>query len=258
MFLHHMRDHKNGDVALRCNWPDHKQAVELASRSKWLVRQPTLFREILLRPATIRHFSARQKIIDIDEGGHDLYFLLRGAVQVSVARGGLAVSPIHIVPSLHWFGELGAVTESLSLAQYTARVPSSTLVIPRETLITLRQENQAYYAAAFDLLARAVGDCFGLASSVIGLEAVDRVKLKLLWLSESSEASKGDGIVLVSQGDLAIMAGVSRPTVSKVLMHLESAGVVEVGYRKIRVLKRHLLTETVVPITDLSIAPELF
>lgn len=251
-----MLDHRSGDVFRPLKLPELTEGIELAVRSKWLFRQPPLFRETLLRQAAVRQFSAGQKIIEVGEGRHDLYFLLQGAVQVSVPRSG-AISPIHIVPSLHWFGEIGAVTENGSLARYVARVSSSALVIPRESLLANRHESPRYHAAMNDLLSLAMRDCFELASSVMGLEALARVKAKLLWLSENSVGQSEEGIISVSQGDLAIMAGVSRATVSKLLSQLEKAGVVEVGYRKVKLLKRHLIAQSLVPEAEYSLMSEL-
>ena len=87
-------------------------------------------------------------------------------------------------------------------------------------------------AERFALLWRYVAEATGLSpeewlrTRLLGLVQVRRLN------DDSSEAAT----ITMSQTELANMVGLSRQTLNLLLARLQSRGVIEVGYRKIRVL----------------------
>ena len=71
--------------------------------------------------------------------------------------------------------------------------------------------------------------------------ADQRLALRLLHLEESL-AQPGSWIDL-SQGELAAMAVVSVPTIQRALRKLSQAGLVELGYGRVRIVNRAALLD---------------
>ena len=60
-----------------------------------------------------------------------------------------------------------------------------------------------------------------------------RVYRRLLELAEVCSRTSADGVIPVSQTDLAAMAGASRPTVNQVLQKLVARGTISLHRRQI-------------------------
>lgn len=209
-----------------------------ARRSKWLSRRPASFQDDLLGKATIQRFSKNQTLIAPDETSTPLYFLIQGAVTVSVPRASLDLAPVHIIPAMQWFGEQSALTDNPSVGEFRTKVRSTALVVGRAALLSLREDLPAFMGAALDLFSINMWSYLELAGDLAGLGADDRVRAKLLTLSSHYAARPDDGpvSVLVSHEELAVSSCVSRATVAKVLSQLAERGIVGIGYRRIEIL----------------------
>jgi len=218
-----------------------------ARRSKWLSRQPASLQDQLLGRATIQRFSKDQTLIAPGEVGTPLYFVIHGAVTVSVLQAGPALAPVHIIPAMQWFGEQSALTDSPSGGEFRAKVRTTVLVVSRGALLSLREDVPAFTSAALDLFSTNMWSYLELAGDLTGLGADDRVRAKLLTLSTHYAARGDDGpvSVLVSQEELALSSCVSRATVAKVLSQLARRRIVGIGYRKIDILDPSALRELV-------------
>lgn len=228
--------------------PTLEQAREAARASPWLCAQPSHVQEALLCDAALQTFEKHQKIINFDDDGSDLYFLLQGSVEVGMARprAGAQLFPVHIVAALNWFGEHGAVTGKASFAEYRARSPCSALVIARAALQALAAREASFQQVLLELLSGAIRNYLELAGDMSGLDVESRVRCKLFALSGSARpAADGNGVdIPMSHEELAIVACVSRASACSVLSSLQNAGVVKLGYRRITVLRRDELVAT--------------
>jgi CRP-like cAMP-binding protein len=222
--------------------PTLEQARDAARASAWLFPQPGHIQEALLGESTLQKFDKNQKIINFEDQGSNLYFLVQGSVEVGMARprAGGRLFPVHIVTSLNWFGEHGAVTGKASFAEFRARSACSALVIDRAALQALAAQDASIQQVLLELLSGAIRSYLELAGDVSGLDVEDRVRSKLFALSASAPpATDGKGVdIPMSREELAIVASVSRASACNVLSSLQDAGVVKLGYRRITVLRR--------------------
>ena len=75
-------------------------------------------------------------------------------------------------------------------------------------------------------------------------EAYLRIRLAdLVDLWRMDKDIDGPVDVAISQSDLASMVGTSRQTVNALLQRLETAGLIQVRFRKIRILDPHALRD---------------
>ena len=218
-------------------------AIAAAKKSTWLSAQPVELQQDLLCSAAIQKFTKGQQIIEFDESGSALFFLLKGTVEVSVPKDTLELHPIHLLPSLHWFGEHSVVRGKRSYAEYSARNAVSVIAIPRTALNRLESTSAYYRAAAMELLLQVSRNYLELAGDFIGHNLEDRVRARLYTLSAFGATSPAAKRVVlpICQEELAVLCCVSRGTVCKILRQLEQAGIIEVGYGKIVVGRRGAL-----------------
>jgi CRP/FNR family cyclic AMP-dependent transcriptional regulator len=218
-------------------------ALEAARRSTWLSSQTDAVSTELLKHARLQNFGPGEMIIHLNAKGSGLHFLIQGSVEISTPQRGDELLPVHFLPAFNWFGEYGAMTGWPSPAEYRARPACSTLCIPRQAMALLAQD-ASFSAAAVQLLAQGLQSLLLQSGDLAGPTAAGRIKSRLLSLSYSDGQPRDGCIIPVSQGELAMLACVSRFSVNKALTALERRGVVEVGYRSIKIRNVDALIET--------------
>jgi CRP/FNR family cyclic AMP-dependent transcriptional regulator len=209
-------------------------ALEAARRSTWLSSQPDTVSAELLKHARLQSFGPGEMIIHLNTQGSGLHFLVQGSVEISTPQRGDELLPVHFLPALNWFGEYTAMTGWPSPAEYRARPACRTVCIPRPAMALLAHD-ASFAAAALQLLAQGLQSLLLQFGDLAGPTAAGRIKSKLLSLSYSDGQPRDGCVIPVSQGELAMLACVSRFSVNKVLTTLEKRGVVEVGYRSIKI-----------------------
>jgi CRP-like cAMP-binding protein len=224
--------------------PKLEEALAAARKSGWLMGQPSDFTDQLLAHASLRQYRKKQLVIEFAEAGPGLHFLLRGSVDVWVPRLTGELFPVHLVPPLQWFGELGALTGRGCFAEYYARGASSALYIPRSAITSLEAASPRFRQAFLELLSLSIKDLMEKAGDLAGLDPERRVISKLVTLSgpagEADEDEAGH-VLPLSQAELAVVSCVSRAFMNAVLAKLEKAGILKLGYRRIVVLERRRL-----------------
>ena len=175
-------------------------------------------------------YSAGQSIFGRGEPGNELYMVLEGRVRLSVLTSeGRELSFTHAVPG-DVFGEIAALDGSPRSADATALTDVRMKSLSSAALQRLLSAHPALAKSVIDFLCvrlRAVSDHL----EDIALFAVE-ARLARFLLHELSMRPRGpDGdaarVVLgMSQGELALLIGASRPKVNAALMTLESAGAI--------------------------------
>lgn len=214
--------------------------LDLARRSVWLASQPQPFADALLAHASFRQFRRGEVIVELNESGSGLYFLLRGTVDVSRPRMTTELYPVHFLTPNRWFGEHAAVTGMGSFAEYRARMASSALHIPRAAIQRLETGSGEFRQSLMELLSFTIRDLLEMAGDMAGLDPGKRVISKLLTLSANGPEGPDSGMqsVSVSQAELATICCVSRPLINQLLGKLEKSGVLKLEYRRIVIRRR--------------------
>jgi DNA-binding transcriptional MocR family regulator len=96
-----------------------------------------------------------------------------------------------------------------------------------------------HFRAFAELALKHYAFLFRFLAEASGLAPEGRLRTRLAGLAElrrREQGTSGPIDVTVSQADLATMVGVSRKTLNTLLAHLQARGLIEVGFRRIRVL----------------------
>jgi CRP/FNR family cyclic AMP-dependent transcriptional regulator len=181
-----------------------------------------------MRPVS---FSNGQQIFSRGDPGTELYLVLEGRVRLSIiSLDGRELAFTHSGPG-DIFGEIATLDGGARTADATAVSAVKALSLSRAQINSLVETAPAFAKAAIDLLCRRLreGD---QQLEVIALHRIEvrlaRYLLSAVRQQHGTTPPKSPAISLgISQGELALVLGASRPKVNAALMMLEDTGAVK-------------------------------
>lgn len=193
----------------------------------------------ILDTARRRHFKRGEVVFHEGDPGDSLHLVESGtfAVQVSVPAGDRAT--INVLSPGDFFGELALMQTSQSprrTATVLALAPAQTLALAGSAFTALRHAHPSVEHLVVAALAQRVDQLSNRLLEALYIGVDRRVYLRLIELAEIYSRPPSDTIIPLSQGDLATMAGASRPTVNQVLQKLVSRAIVSLDRRQITIL----------------------
>ncbi len=180
-----------------------------------------------MRPVS---YSNGQQIFSRGDPGTELYLVLSGRVRLSIiSLDGRELAFTHAGPG-DSFGEIATLDGGARTADATAVSAAKALTLSRAQINTLLETQPQFVKAAIDLLCRRLreGD---QQIEVIALHRIEvrlaRYLLSAVRQQHGATPPKNPAIALgISQGELALVLGASRPKVNAALMMLEETGAV--------------------------------
>jgi len=183
--------------------------------------------------ANWRSYGAGALILDIEDRGSDVYFVLEGAVRVQMRTPGGRELILTEIQAGGLFGEIAAIDGAPRTATVTALLPTRLCILPAETFLDAACSTPK---ACLALLRHTTEILRRQARRVLEREALPvraRLCAELLRLSRL-RAAGGDGAGkarIVSpppvQQDLAARIGARREVVSRELAELGRQGLIE-------------------------------
>src|SRR5215475_5489028 len=175
-------------------------------------------------------FEPDQMIFSRGDPGRDIYLVLEGRIRLSIlSSDGRELSFAHAGPG-SIFGEIAALDGGERTAGATAISRVQAMALPQRALLEMIENNPKVATAAIHFL------CTRLRETDQRLEAIalHRIEVRLARLLLSalrlqSPAAKGSNIPLalgMSQTELALLVGASRPKVNVALAILEDMGAI--------------------------------
>jgi CRP/FNR family transcriptional regulator, cyclic AMP receptor protein len=175
-------------------------------------------------------FEANQMIFSRGDSGREIYLVVEGRIRLSVfSNDGREVSFDNAGPG-NIFGEIAALDGGERTASATAITRVEAMVLPQRALIELLESNPRFAIAAVRFL------CARLRDTDQRLEAValHRIEVRLARLMLSAlrlqtPPRQGTDVPLdlgISQGEMALLIGASRPKVNIALTALENMGAI--------------------------------
>jgi CRP-like cAMP-binding protein len=221
------------------NVPDAGKLQELLCRGRWYRSLPPELQQRILAASRIRNFAKEEVIALEGASPAGMSAVLSGEVKlVRQARPG-DESLLFICEPGFWFGEYAVLTGEKTLVSAIAKTRACLLILPKREFDRIVEEEPRYYRhfAALGLEHAATFlKAFTHASS-LEPEARLRGQLALLSLLKRSEDDVDAPVDLpYSQSELASLTGVSRQTVNQLLHALVAKGLVEAGFKHVRVL----------------------
>lgn len=193
----------------------------------------------VLDSARRRHFTRGEVVFHEGDPGDSLQLIESGIFAVQVSAPGGEKLTLNVLSPGGFFGELallqGAETPRRT-ATVLALVPSQTLTVAGTTFAALRKAHSALDGLFVTALVHRVDNLSIRLLEALYVGVDRRVYRRLLELAEIYGQSSSDVVIPLSQGDLATMAGASRPTVNQVLQKLVSRGMITLGRRQITIL----------------------
>jgi CRP/FNR family cyclic AMP-dependent transcriptional regulator len=173
-------------------------------------------------------FVPDQMIFSRGDPGREIYLVLEGRIRLSIlSSDGRELSFAHAGPG-SIFGEIAALDGGERTAGATAITRVQAMSLPQRALLEVIENNSKVATAAIHFL------CMRLRETDQRLEAIalHRIEVRLARLLLSalrlqSPAARGGGVPLdlgMSQGELALLIGASRPKVNIALAMLEDLG----------------------------------
>lgn len=228
-----------GTAALTMDIDDARPLSTLLNKGRWFAGLPPDLQQRILAAARLRTF-AKGDVIGL-EGRRPgaLMAVLTGMVRlVRQARHG-DEALLYICEPGFWFGDYAVLTDEPALVSVIARTKVRLLVLSKAEFERIIEAEPRYYRdfATLALTRAAIYlKAFIHASS---LEPESRLKSQLALLLQLKMEGHGTSAPVdlpYSQADLASIVGVSRQTMNGLLQALVAKGVIELGFRRVRIL----------------------
>jgi CRP-like cAMP-binding protein len=164
-----------------------------------------------------------------------LWAVLEGDIAFGKVGGSGTEVVYHIGGPGFWFGVLGVLT-GLPLGLGVMAVTDLTMLFVRRKDVQDIIENEPRHVLRLVRLPLKRGlDLLDLVEHVVRPSPKSRVAARLLLLQRTDNQDADATSLRLSQSQLALMTGLSRQSVSRILGELAEAGVVTVGFRRINV-----------------------
>lgn len=232
------------------NVDEQQQIHRFLSAGDWYGGLPAPLQELILARSVARTYAKGQVISLEASVPKGLYAVLDGMVHCVRELGDGEEALIHVCEPGFWFAEYAALTGRTTIGTFLAHTPARVLLLSKVQLDRIVAEEPRYYEAFARLALDRYAILVRMLTEVRDLtpEARLRGRLALLAQMRMKERSQSGPIALaVSQADLARMVGLSRQTLNALLGNLSKAGLIEVDFRRIRVLDAARLADRNAP-----------
>jgi CRP/FNR family transcriptional regulator, cyclic AMP receptor protein len=200
-------------------------AATLGARG-WLAGRDAAFRDLLLSAARSRTFQPKQAVY-------------RVSVSVSIpTESGVDYLAVRTDPGF-WIGDLALFSEQRRLVSVIAATSVRALFVSSFDMLAMVRQDPARYRDFYALTYENMALTLRLLTNVATPGSDQRLGLRLLQ-HDDAHSTAGEWLVY-SQDELAQMLAMSSPTLQRALKRLSQAGMVEVGYARIRVVDRDRL-----------------
>ena len=186
----------------------------------------------VLAIARRRTFARREVVFHHGDPADSLHLVLKGRFTVRIGTPLGDVALLSVISPPDTFGEIALLEDgSARSATVEALEPAETKVIHKLDFDALRMRHPAVGEVLARALALRVRRLSDLLVEAHYLPADQRVLRRLAELG-----GVGDGVVPLTQEEIAQLAGASRATVNRVLRKAQARGVLELRRGRIRVL----------------------
>jgi CRP/FNR family transcriptional regulator, cyclic AMP receptor protein len=182
------------------------------------------------RQMRLRSYPAGQTIFARSDPAGDLYLMADGRVRLSITSAEGRELSFNYVGEGDIFGEIAALDGSPRTTDASCITPVSAYLLSRASVVALLQSSPAFAKAAVDLL------CARLREVDLQFESValHRIEARLARYvlsrvqNQPNGNARGRPVVALgmSQTELAMLLGASRPKVNAAVMMLEECGAI--------------------------------
>ena len=219
---------------------DRECAHNLLRKGKWFGNLPEELQSLIIDNSMLRLVEQNHVLITEDTPPTGMFVLLEGQVAITRQVGYRNDFFIYLGGPGFWFGENGLLGNDITLITATARTKIRALFLPAPNFKQIIEAEPRYYQLFAQLSLTRYAILIRNLSHSNSLPPEEYLRLRLADLSDMTHSEQmSDDIVelALSQTDLAAMIGSSRQTINMLLKKLESDGLIEATFRKIRILE---------------------
>lgn len=205
----------------------------------WLAERSQEVRTRLLGIAEVRVYRPGEPLYIVGEPPRGVYGIARGALDISIPREDGEEIVIHRTQRGFWVGDLALFSSQLRLITATAATEVVAAFLPKTRLARLMDRYPSLIADFYVLSHRNVATTLQLIANLSIPRAEARIALRLLIYDQ--RLLRNEDWLPMPQEKLAQLTALSLPTVQRTLRRLEEAGVIELGYGRMRIRDREKL-----------------
>ena len=207
-------------------------------RRGWLSRTPLEFQQAFFPICRLRRFVAGETLYAAGDEPGGLFGICRGSVALSIPLVTSEMHFVHLFQPGTWFGEASMLTGQPRRVSATARSDVTVANAPLGSLQTLLARNPEWWRL-IGCLSVELNDFMTASGDDLMIREPERrcIATILRLCSCRFEDPENDVTVMasVSHEELGNMANLARNTVGDILRRLSDRGLVELGYRTIKV-----------------------
>jgi len=206
-------------------------------KGQWFSHLPVSLQDSLLAAARVRRLSPGQRLFKRGDPPCGLYAVLEGSVRIGTVSEQGKEALLSLVESPHWFGEIclfdgqPRTHDAFGLGQCVL------LHIPQTVLLTLLDEQPAYWRQLALLMSQKLRLTFINLEQLSLMPTAARLAHRLLMIAEGyGEIDPPRRVLQLPQEQLASMLSLSRQTTNQILQDLQGQGIVNLKYGEIEIL----------------------
>lgn len=213
-----------------------RKAVPLSTTAQTMLDRIALFqplapaaREALARQCRARRCAPQEQIIDRDDGGRDVFFVVEGRVRVvNYSLSGREISFDDLGDGT-MVGELAALDNRPRSANVIALTDTLVLAMPQAVFLQVATGTPELALAVMRHLATVLRRATERIMDLSTLGANNRVHAEILRLARANLGADDTAVIapIPLHGDLAARVSTTRETVARVFGDLARAGLVE-------------------------------
>jgi CRP/FNR family transcriptional regulator, cyclic AMP receptor protein len=214
--------------------------LKILATGEWFGGLPAALQELLVQHSVVRGYRKGEVIYHQDTTSKGLWAVLEGRVRVVRALPGGQEQLFHVGEIGTWFGEFAVLGAGKTLVSVVADTEVSLLVLPKAQFDLIAAEHPVLYKAIALLIAERYGSVIRSLTAAHGFgpraRLLARLEEEIVLLRRHRGPAAGPVTLNLSQADLATMIGVARQTLNALLRQLQREGLLEISFRRIRVL----------------------
>lgn len=194
-------------------------------------------RDRVLAAAARRRYARGEAVVLQGEPGTAFHLLASGRVAVRVTTPTGETVTLSVLGPGDFFGEQALLgPRHQRTATIMALDDAETLALDWVRFESLRREHPSVERFLVEVLAAQVRRLTAHLVEALYVPAEQRTLRRLLVLARQQQRAGGIATVVITQQDLATMAGTTRPTANRVLRSMAEAGIVRLARGRIEVL----------------------
>jgi CRP-like cAMP-binding protein len=219
--------------------PLSERIAILKDNEGWFGRAPAAYQDAVLARCDWRHYPVGSPIYRAVDEHADMFGMVDGTVEF-YSRFGTGDNPLlHLAHEGHWLGTASVLAQGPPRVTALARVDTLVARVPYGVLNEVLAARPEWWRVQ-GTAGLEYGD-LGVSAFVDSLISDNERRfactlLRIAGLRPPRRSRPAGASVPITQGELAEMVNVSRTTLLEILRRLERQGVLEQGYRTLRVL----------------------